>query len=477
MSQHISCDICVIGGGSGGLSVAAGASQMGASVILIEKGQMGGDCLNTGCVPSKAVLAAAHAAHAARHADRFGVKTGEISVQGKKVFEHVHGVIDTIAPNDSVERFESLGVQVIEAQARFTGPNTVVAGDQTITAKYYVVATGSSAFVPPIEGLEFVEPLTNENVFDLGDIPKHLIVVGGGPIGCELAQAFRRLGAEVSLLEVFTIMPKDDPDLVDVVRTHLVEDGISLYEGCKVIRVGGDKNAPHVTIEDSGGQQQVIEGSHILVSAGRRANVQGLGLEQAGVDFSPRGIEIDQRLRSVSNKRIFAIGDVAGGFQFTHVAGYHAGIVIRNALFKLPAKAKLDAVPWVTYTDPELANVGVLEAQAREKYGDAVRVLNWKFSENDRALAERNSDGLVKAIVLKNGKILGCSMVGPHAGELIAPWVLALEQGLKISALASTIAPYPTLGEVSKRTAGSFYTAKLFGERTRKVVRFLMKMS
>jgi pyruvate/2-oxoglutarate dehydrogenase complex dihydrolipoamide dehydrogenase (E3) component len=477
MNQHISCDICVIGGGSGGLSVAAGASQMGAKVVLVEKSQMGGDCLNTGCVPSKALLAAAHAAHQARHADRFGVHAGPVKVDGKKVFEHVHGVINTIAPNDSVERFESLGVQVIQAEAMFNGPNTLVAGDQTITAKYFVVATGSRAFVPPIEGLDFVAPLTNENVFNLTDIPQHLIVIGGGPIGCELAQAFRHLGAEVTVLEVFSILPKDDPELVDVVRKRLVDDGIALYEGCKVVRVGGDKNAPHVTIEDADGQQHVIEGSHILLSAGRRANVEGLGLEQAQVDFSPRGIDVDQRLRSVSNKRIFAIGDVAGGFQFTHVAGYHAGIVIRNALFKLPAKTKLDAVPWVTYTNPELANVGLNEAQAREKFGDKVRVLSWKFSENDRALAERNSDGLVKAVVLKNGKIVGCSMVGAHAGELIAPWVLAMEQGLKIGALASTIAPYPTLSEVSKRAAGSFYTAKLFSERTRKVVRFLMKLS
>jgi len=477
MAQRISCDICVIGGGSGGLSVAAGASQMGADVVLIEKSEMGGDCLNTGCVPSKALLAAGHAANNANRAARFGIKTGKVSANGKKVFDHVRGVIASIAPNDSVERFESLGVNVIEDTARFTGPHTVVAGDQEITAKYFVVATGSRAFVPPIEGLGAMDPLTNENVFDLTDIPKHLIVIGGGPIGCELAQAFRHLGADVTVLDVYSIMPKDDPDLVDVVRKHLIEDGISLFEGCKVVRVQGDKEAPEVVILDSDGQEHILQGSHILVAAGRRANVAGLGLEQAGVDFSPMGIEIDQRLRSVSNRRIFAIGDVAGGLQFTHVAGYHAGIVIRNALFKLPAKTKLDAVPWVTYTDPELSNVGLQEAQAREKYGDDVRVLSWDFSENDRALAERDSDGKVKAIVTQKGKILGCSMVGPRAGELIGPWVLAMEQGLKIGALASTIAPYPTLAEVSKRTAGSFYTPKLFGERTRKVVRFLMKFS
>jgi len=477
VNEVIQCDICVIGGGSGGLSVAAGASQMGANVVLIEKSEMGGDCLNTGCVPSKALLAAGHVAHNARRSDRFGVKVGKVTTNGKNVFAHVKDVIATIAPNDSVERFESLGVKVLTDSGRFTSPNTVVAGDVSVKAKYFVVATGSKAFVPPIKGIENIDVLTNENVFDLNEIPKHLIVVGGGPIGCELAQAFRHLGAEVTVLELFSIMPKDDPELVDVVRQHLIDDGISLFEGCKINQIKGDKKAPAVDVVDADGNSHEIAGSHLLVAAGRRANVGDLGLEQAGVDFAPQGIEIDKRLRSVSNKRIFAIGDVAGGFQFTHVAGYHAGIVIRNALFKLPVKTKLDAVPWVTYTDPELSNVGLFETQAREKFGDNVRVLKWSFKENDRALAERDSNGLIKVVVSKKGKILGCSIVGPRAGELIAPWVLAMEQGLKIGSMASTIAPYPTLGEVSKRAAGSFYTKKLFSDRTRKIVQFLMKLS
>ncbi|MBL4692478.1 MAG: FAD-dependent oxidoreductase [Magnetovibrio sp.] len=477
MSQKISCDICVIGGGAGGLSVAAGASQMGADVVLVEKSEMGGDCLNTGCVPSKALLAAGHAAFHAAHTDQFGITAGKVSINGKKVFEHVRGVIETIAPNDSVERFEGLGVNVVKAHGRFTGPKTLVAGDQEITAKYFVVSTRSSAFVPPIDGLRAISPLTNENIFDLTEIPKHLIIIGGGPIGCEMAQAFRHLGARVTVLELFSIMPKDDPELADVIRQHLLKDGIDLFEGCKVDRVQGSKNAPEVVIEDSSGTGHIIKGSHLLVAAGRRVNVQDLGLEAAKVDFSPRGIEIDRRLRSVSNKRVFAIGDVAGGFQFTHVAGYHAGIVIRNTLFKLPAKANLDTVPWVTYTEPELSNVGLSEALAREKYGADVRVLNFSFDENDRATAEHNTDGKIKAIVTQKGKILGCSIVGPRAGDLIAPWVLAMEQNLKIGALASTISPYPTLGEVSKRAAGSFYTPKLFSDKARKIVKFLMKFS
>ncbi|MFC1674255.1 dihydrolipoyl dehydrogenase family protein [Pseudomonadota bacterium] len=389
-------------------------------------------------------------------------------------------VIAAIAPNDSVERFEGFGVKVLQGAACFTGPDTIQVGDETVKAKYTVVATGSHAFVPPIEGISAHDVLTNENVFDLNEIPKHLIVIGGGPIGCELAQAFRQLGAEVTVLEAFTILPKDDPDMADQVRTRLLEDGVVLHEGVKVRRIEGDAGAPSVIVEDSDGNAHTIDGSHILVAAGRRATVQGLGLEHAGVNFSPRGIEVDQRLRT-SNPRIFAIGDVAGGMQFTHVAGYHAGIVIRNALFKLPAKAKTHHVPWVTYTDPELAHVGMTEVQAREKFGDKapnkIRVLTWDFAENDRAQAERDTEGSLKAIVTKRGKILGCTIVGAQAGELIQPWVLALEQGLKIGALASTVAPYPTRGEISKRAAGSFYTASLFGERTRKIVQFLMRFS
>jgi len=474
MSDETVFDLCVIGAGSGGLSVAAGAAQMGANVVLIEKAKMGGDCLNTGCVPSKALLAAGHAAQNARRADRFGIKTGKVSADGKKVFQHVHHVIAQIAPNDSVERFEGLGVKVIQGEAHFVGPDTVEAAGETVVARKFVIATGSSAFVPPIDGLDELDVLTNENVFDRDEIPKHLIVIGGGPIGCELAQAFRHLGAEVTILEMFKIMPKDDPELVRVVQERLLEDGVMIHEDVKVVRAGGTAEAPEVVAIDEDGREHLIQGSHVLVAAGRRPNVMGLGLEHAGVDFTPKGIEVDKRLRT-SNKRIFAIGDVIGGYQFTHVAGYHAGIVISNALFKWPQKAKLDHVPWVTYTDPELAQAGLTETQAREKFGDTIKVLKWSFAENDRAQAERETEGLIKVVTTTKGIILGAGIAGPRAGELIAPWVLAMEQGLKIGAMASTIAPYPTLGEISKRAAGSYYTAFLYGPRTRKLVRILLK--
>ncbi|MBT7526285.1 MAG: FAD-dependent oxidoreductase, partial [Rhodospirillales bacterium] len=317
MADIIKADLCIIGGGSGGLSVAAGAAQMGAKCVLVEKAKMGGDCLNTGCVPSKSLLAAAHTAHDARHGARFGIDAGEVKADFARVHDHVHGVIASIAPHDSVERFEELGVQVISAAAEFTGPRDLIAGEAHIQARRYVIATGSRAFVPPIPGLDSVAYFTNETIFDLTDCPRHLIVIGGGPIGLEMAQAHRRLGAEVTVIEGLTIMNKDDPELVEVVRSAMKNEGLALYEGAKVSSVEkADNGELRVSFEKTDGGIGEITGSHLLVAVGRAPNVQNLGLDAAGITHSPRGIEVDARLRT-SNKRIFAIGDVAGGYQFT----------------------------------------------------------------------------------------------------------------------------------------------------------------
>ncbi|MGI9383743.1 MAG: dihydrolipoyl dehydrogenase family protein [Methyloligellaceae bacterium] len=461
-------DIAVIGAGSGGLSVAAGAAQMGAKVVLVEKGKMGGDCLNTGCVPSKALIAAGEAAEAVHHSGRFGVNGHEPEINFAKVHDHVHDVIAGIAPHDSVERFEGLGVQVIQAPARFVSDREIEAGEYRIKARRIVVATGSSAFVPPIPGLDEVPHLTNETIFERTERPEHLIVIGGGPIGIELAQAHRRLGSAVTVVEADTIMNKDDADAVAVVRKRLEAEGVSLHERTQVQKVEREGNGIAVVVGTDKGSTR-IEGSHVLVATGRKVNVDGLDLEVAGIDYDRRGIKVDARLRT-SNKRVFAIGDVAGSFQFTHVAGYHAGIVIRNALFNLPAKVDEKAVPWVTYTDPELAHVGLSEAGARDK-GVDVKAVTFDFAENDRARAERATEGFIKAVIGKKGRIVGATIVGRHAGELILPWVLAVQKGLKVSDMASVIAPYPTLGEVSKRVAGAYYTPSLFSDRTRKVVR------
>lgn len=479
MDDNLEVDVCVIGAGSGGLSVAAGAAQMGARVALVEKHKMGGDCLNYGCVPSKALLAAAHAAQAQRAPGAFGVAAHEPGVDFAKVHDHVHGVIAAIAPNDSVERFTGFGVTVILGTARFAGPRAVIAktaaGETRIRAKWIVIATGSRAAVPPIPGLDTVPYFTNETIFERTAPPQHLIVIGGGPIGLEMAQAHRRLGARVTALELATILPKDDPELVEVVRRRLSGEGVALLEHTKVLRA--ERRGAGVAVEiERQGQRETIEGSDILVAAGRTASLDGLDLDRAGIAFTKKGVTVDARLRT-SNARVFAVGDAAGGYQFTHVANYHAGIVIRQALFRLFwSRADIRAVPWVTFTDPELAHVGLSEAEAATRHGE-VRVLRWPFHENDRAQTERATAGMIKVVTTRRGRILGADIVGKSAGELIHPWVLAVANGMKIGKLAGYIAPYPTLGEVGKRAAGSYFMPALFSARTKRLVRFLLRFA
>jgi pyruvate/2-oxoglutarate dehydrogenase complex dihydrolipoamide dehydrogenase (E3) component len=462
-------DIAIIGAGSAGLSVAAAAAQFGEKVVLFEKGEMGGDCLNTGCVPSKALLAAGKAAQAHRSSAQFGVTPDDPKVDFAKAMAHVESVISTIAPLDSQERFEGLGVTVIRAAVRFTGANTVEANGISYTARRIVIATGSRAGVPPIPGIHDVPFFTNETIFKNRVLPKHLIIIGGGPIGMEMALAHRRLGAEVTVLEAFQPLGKDDPELAKVVLDSLNAEAIKIRGGIKIERIEKSKTGIRVVAAEN----EIIEGSHLLVAAGRSANVDGLDLEKAGIDFTKRGITVDQGLRSVSNKRVYAAGDVAGGLQFTHVAGYHAGLIIRNALFRLPVKNRTDIIPWVTYTDPELAHVGLTEKDAKAQHGESVRVLRWQFHENDRALAEGKSKGLVKLVTAKNGRILGCSIVGPNAGDLIAMWTLAITQKLKVSAIAGMVLPYPTLGEAGKRAAITYYAGVTEKPLIRKLIGFL----
>jgi pyruvate/2-oxoglutarate dehydrogenase complex dihydrolipoamide dehydrogenase (E3) component len=465
----IKTDICVIGAGSGGLSVAAGAVQMGARVVLIEAGEMGGDCLNSGCVPSKALIAAAKAAQAQRHGFR-GVAAVEPQVDFGAVKDHVAAVIAQIAPVDSQERFEALGCTVIRAFARFTGPEEVQAGETTIRARRFVIATGSRPFVPPIQGIETVPYLTNETIFDLRERPSHLIVIGGGPIGVEMAQAHRRLGSAVTVIESAKVLGREDPELAAVVMDGLIADGIAFVEGQPVVRLSGEAGAVEVTLGD--GRQ--IKGSHLLMAVGRKVALDGMGLEAAGIAHTPKGVTVDARLRS-SNRRVYAVGDAAGGLQFTHVAGWHAGIVVRQAVLGLPAKADPRALPRATYTDPELAQVGLTEAEARDAHGDALSVLRAEFAHNDRAQAEGKTMGLIKVMVVK-GRPVGASIVGPHSGELIGLWALAISARLKMSAIAGMVAPYPTLGEVSKRAAGAYFSPKLFENPTlKRLVRLIQR--
>ena len=473
MTEAIGADLCVIGAGSGGLLVAAGASQLGAKTVLFEHRRMGGDCLNFGCVPSKALLAAAKRVQAARENAAFGLVGAPPGVDFAAVMAHVHGVISAIEPNDSQARFEGLGVRVIRAFARFTGPETVEAEGVRVRARRIVIATGSSPATPPIPGLDAVPFFTNETIFESRVLPRHLIVIGGGPIGIEMAQAHRLLGAEVTVLEALPrIMPKDDPELVALLADRLRADGVAIRTGARITRVESDGAGVGAVIAAESGEER-LGGSHLLVAAGRRANLKGLDLEKAGIAVNERGgLVVDPQLRT-SNRRVYAIGDAVGGPQFTHIANYHAGLVIRNALFRLPAKANYRALPWVTYTEPELAHVGLGESEARERHAGDLTILRWPFHENDRAQAERETHGVIKVVTRRNGRILGASILGAQAGELIQPWVLAISQGLKVSAFATMIAPYPTLGEVSKRAAGSYFTPKLFSERTKWLVRLL----
>ncbi|PZX39504.1 pyruvate/2-oxoglutarate dehydrogenase complex dihydrolipoamide dehydrogenase (E3) component [Roseinatronobacter thiooxidans] len=446
--SRIKTDICVIGGGSGGLSVAAGAVQMGARVVLIEGHKMGGDCLNYGCVPSKALLSQAKAVKARGDTPR--------AEDFRAAMAHVKSTIATIEPHDSVERFEGLGVQVIQGFARFTGPDTVTVGDVTISARRFVVATGSRAFIPPIKGLEDVPYMTNETLFTQADCPGHLLVIGAGPIGLEMAQAHKRLGARVTVIEGAAALGRDDPEAAAVVLEHLRSEGIEIVEQAQVEQVSGRAGAIEVQVK--GGT--IFVGTHLLVAVGRAPNVEKLDLDKAGIRHTRAGITVDARLRS-TNRRVHAIGDVAGQGQFTHLAGYHAGVVIRSVVLGLPAKARHDHIPHVTFTDPELAHIGLSEADARKRYGGALSVHKVGYDQIDRAQAEGQTTGFIKLMAVR-GRPVGVTIVGAQAGEVIAPYALAMANSLKLGAIAGTVLPYPTLAEIGKRAAGAYFSPKLF---------------
>ncbi len=468
--EKIRCDLLVIGAGSGGLSVAAGAAQMGADVVLLEGGKMGGDCLNYGCVPSKALIASAKVAQGMTAAAPYGIapRTPEIDYAAAK--DHVQQAIATIAPVDSQERFEGLGVRVIREYGRFVDSRTVEAGQHSITARRVVIATGSSPFVPPIPGLDEVPYLTNESLWELRERPAHLLIIGGGPIGMEMAQAHGRLGCRVTVIEGGKAFAKDDPETAAVVLEALRDEGVEIVEDAlaSVVR----KDGPDITVETEDGRS--FTGSHLLVAVGRKANVEGLDLEKAGINRTKTGVEVDDNLRT-ANRRVYAVGDAAGGMMFTHVAGYHGGQVIRPLLFGLPGKAKTAHLPTATYTDPELAQVGLTEAQAREKHGSKAEVARFEYAHNDRAIAERRTSGLIKVMVV-GGKPVGASIAGHQAGEHIALWSLAIANGLKMSQVSAMVAPYPTYAEINKRAAGAYFTPRLFDNETvKKVVRLVQR--
>ena len=476
MSEQIICDICVIGAGSGGLSLAAGASQMGAKTVLVEKAKMGGDCLNYGCVPSKALIAAGKAAFHAEKAAEFGIDMSPSHIDFAKVQAHIASVIASIAPHDSVERFEGLGVKVIQESARFIDPTHIMAGPTKIHAKYFVIATGSVATIPDIKGLASLSYHTNTTLFQLTKPPQHLIILGGGPMGVEMAQAYKRLNCQITLIEKNQILMREDPELVTIIRNQLLAENITIKENATVTSLHPQPAgfAVNFTVANATHADRII-GTDLLLATGRTPYTAGLQLEKAGVTYNNTGIVVDRRLRT-STKHIFAIGDVTGPPQFTHLAGYHASIVLKNILFRWPAKTNLTHIPRVTYTDPELATIGLNAQQASEQIGkNRLHILSWPYKKNDRAVANKTSLGMIKVILNKRGRVIGAAIVGASAGELITPWILAVQYKMHIAKMAQFTAPYPTLSEISKHVATSYFTRKKIVEKIRRVTKILLK--
>lgn len=470
MSETLTPDLCIVGAGSAGLTVAAAGRSLGLSVVLIERDRMGGECLNTGCVPSKALIAVARHAEAVRRAAAFGVEAGPPRIDPAKVFAHVRAAIDTIAPHDSEERFTGLGARVIRETARFLDPDTMEAGGFRIRAKRFVIATGSRSRLPDVPGLRDGPVLTNESVFDLSAIPERLLVLGGGPVGLELAQAFQRLGSAVTVFQKGRALPKDDPEAAAIVVGRLVSEGVRIHETATVTRIERDGSGVGVVLDDG----THVAGTHLLVAAGREAVVDDLDCAAAGVAIGADGITTDRALRT-TNRRVYAIGDCAGSFRFTHWAGYQGGLVLRTILTRWPHRENRGLAVWSTFTDPEIAHVGLTESEARAKYQTRFAVYRAPFASNDRAVAEGATEGFVKLIVGPRGRIVGADLVGRGADELAATVALAISGGLRLGAFVGMVAPYPTLTEALKRAAIGAYAGKLETPLARAVLGLLRR--
>ncbi len=470
-------DIGIIGGGAAGLTVASGAAQLGAKTLLIEKEPaLGGDCLHYGCVPSKTLIRSAHIYHEMKNADRFGLpKVALPPVDFAHIARRIQEVIAVIQKHDSEERFCKLGAKVVFGTVFFKNAHTVDLNGRAVTAKTWVIATGSSAAVPPIPGLKDIDPITNREIFSLDRLPGSMIVLGGGPIGIEMAQAFNRLGTSISVVDqAAQILGKEDPDMAEAVQAVMESEGVQFYLGATVEGASADGEKKRVALKSKDGAPVVLTADAVLVALGRSINVEDLWLDAAGVAFNQTGITVDARLRT-SRKHIFAAGDVSGGYQFTHAAGYEGGIVVSNAVFHLPRKVDYTWLPWCTYTDPELASIGLNERAAKDS-GLDYSVWTEAFHDNDRSLAEGQTEGRIKLILDKKEKPLGVQILGSRAGDLIAEWVAALNGGVKLSTMASAIHPYPTLGEISKRVTGSVFSPKIFSEKVQKGLKFFFNL-
>jgi pyruvate/2-oxoglutarate dehydrogenase complex dihydrolipoamide dehydrogenase (E3) component len=461
-------DLVIIGAGSGGLSAAGFAAQLGARVALVEKDRIGGDCTWSGCVPSKTLLKTAKVVHEMRTANRYGLPTAEPRVDLKAVMAHVQEVIDAIAEEESPEALRADGIEVVQGHGRFGAPHTLLVGDTTLAARRFLITTGAHPFVPPIPGLDRVDYLTYETIWELETLPHHLLVVGGGPIGSEMAQAFRRLGAEVTLLASRDrLLPRDDPQASRVLATVFEEEGIRLLFEARAEVVWKDEAGIHVGASGNG-----LVGDALLLATGRRPNVDGLDLDNAGVAYSAEGIQVDDNLRT-SQRHIYAAGDCTGGLQFTHYASWQAVMAARNALLPGSSKGVSNQVPWTTFTDPEVAHIGLTEPQARQQFGEAVMTCNWPMARVDRARTEGDISGFIKLVHKKDGTLLGATIVAARAGEVIHEWIVALHEGIKVGDLSNAIHVYPSYSVAGQQATAAIRIDRLLSGTSGRLVRGL----
>lgn len=470
-------DMGILGGGAGGLTIASGAAQLGAKTLIIEKDkELGGDCLHYGCVPSKTLVRTAHVYHLIKHAERFGLPTTEVKpVDFQEVARRIQSVIAAIQKHDSEARFCRLGARVEFGLANFIDEHTVQLNGNKYSSKTWAIATGSSPSIPPIEGLKKTPYVTNREIYSLERLPRTMIVLGAGPIAIEMAQAFCRLGTRVLVIQRGDqILTKEDKDMADQVMNVLSDEGVTFYLNASVISAKEAGDEKEIVIKTGQGEMMSLRGEIILVAMGRDANLDGLGLKEIGLEFDKRGLKVDSRLRT-NQKHIFAAGDVTGEYQFTHAAGYEGGIVLSNAIFHLPRKVNYTYLPWCTYTDPELASIGMNEKGAKA-VGIKYSVWAEEFKDNDRSLAEGEQIGKIKMILDEKEGPLGVQILGPRAGDLVTEWVAIMNGGVKLSTLAASVHPYPTLGEINKKVAGTFLSRKLFSEKVRKGLKFFFHL-
>jgi pyruvate/2-oxoglutarate dehydrogenase complex dihydrolipoamide dehydrogenase (E3) component len=470
-------DIGVIGGGAAGLTVTSGAAQLGAKTILVEKEkELGGDCLHFGCVPSKTLIKTAQVYHIMKNADKYGLQAVEAPpIDFKKVSGRIKSVIDVIQKHDSRERFCRLGAKVEFGIPVFTDEHSVQLNGKILSAKNWVIATGSSPFIPPIKGLDKTGYITNKEIFYLDRLPKSMIILGGGPIGSEMGQAFNRLGTRVYIVDRGDqILGKEDKDMADTVKEVMESEGVIFYLNASIEAVRDTGEQKEVMITNKEGASVTLRAETVMVAVGRTPNIGQMGLEDIGVNFNRFGIEVDKRLRT-NHKHIYAAGDVNGGYLFTHAAGYEGGIIVSNAVFRLPRNTDYTYLPWCTYTDPELASIGMNEKTAKAS-GVDYSIIVEEFKNNDRSLAEAEKIGKIKMLLNEKEKPIGVQIVGPHAGDLVSEWVAVLNGKVKLSTLAAAVHPYPTIGEINKKVAGTYFTPKIFSDKIKKGLKFFFNL-